>query len=89
MFGNLNSPACLRKAVADALEGGKHNGYCHSAGTPDARAAVAEASCLPNIAVTADDVVVANGASGALDLAIGAMCNEGARDTSGSGFGPR
>lgn len=78
-FGNLNPPAMLTDTVAESAKSLKHNGYAHSAGTLDAREAVAKAfsARVPSSPVTAGDVVIANGASGALDLAIGVLCNPG------------
>jgi tyrosine aminotransferase len=54
-------------------------GYVNACGTPEARYAIAshhsDESCALN--VSADDVIVANGASGALELALTALLDEG------------
>ena len=57
---------------------GKHNGYIHSAGTAEARAAVAAWSSAPGSVLTEEDVVITSGCSGALDLAITCLANPGA-----------
>lgn len=77
MFGNLHTPAPMVDAVAEGIKSGKYSGYGHSAGLPASRAAIAKAFSYPGSEVTAEDVVVANGCSGALDLAITAIGNEG------------
>lgn len=46
-------------------------------GTEQARAAVAEKFDHPDAPLTSRDVILANGCSGALDLAINALCSEG------------
>lgn len=57
----------------------RHNGYVHSAGTAEARAAVASWIGTPTSPLTLDDVVIAGGCSGALDLAISVLLNPGDR----------
>lgn len=42
MFGNLKPYDSLVDTVTACLRSGKHNGYIHSAGHPDARAAIAK-----------------------------------------------
>lgn len=46
-------------------------------GTEQARAAVAEKFNHPDAPLTSRDVILANGCSGALDLAINVLCTEG------------
>lgn len=78
MFGNLNPPKVLQEAVEAAVKSNKHNGYIHSAGTVEAREAIAKWSSVPGFpALTADDVVIASGCSGALELAISVLLNPG------------
>lgn len=77
VFGNLPPPQHFIDRLADNLKSGKFNGYVHSAGTPEARAAIAAAYGTPTSPLTADDVVVACGCSGALDLAIGVLLQPG------------
>jgi tyrosine aminotransferase len=68
----------LVRAVVEATESFKHNGYVSSTGTPAARAAVAAAYSAPGAPpLRADDVVLASGGSGALDLALSALLSAG------------
>lgn len=77
MFGNFKTPEFFVETIEENLKSYKHNGYVHSAGTPAARKAVAERFSSPGAEITAEDVVIACGCSGALDLAITALCNAG------------
>lgn len=78
VFGNFPTTGVLRRAVESALASGKHDGYIHSAGTPEARRAVAKwMSVAGRPALTENDVVVASGCSGALELAISVLLNPG------------
>ena len=77
VFGNFPVPRVLTDAVAAGLESARHNGYVHSAGTAEARRAVAAYASTPASRLTEDDVVLASGCSGALDLAITALLNPG------------
>lgn len=60
-----------------ACSSAKHNGYIHSAGTAEARRAIAAYVSTPTSGITEDDVVIGSGCSGALDLAITALMNPG------------
>lgn len=53
------------------------NGYLPSFGSPAARRAVATYSSRPGAEVTEDDIILASGCSGALELAISVLVNEG------------
>ncbi len=53
------------------------NGYLPSVGLPAARKAIAVYSSTEDHAVVEDDVIIASGASGALELTITGMMNEG------------
>jgi tyrosine aminotransferase len=77
VFGNLSAPSVLTETVVENVRSLKHNGYLHSAGSVEARAAVASWVATPESPLTADDVVIASGCSGALDLAIGVLLNPG------------
>jgi tyrosine aminotransferase len=77
VFGNLPPSPEVDAAVAAALATGKANGYCPAHGRPDARAAIAKQYSYDNSPLTADDVVIASGASGALALAIPTVCGTG------------
>lgn len=77
VYGNLRAPDCLVEAVVDAARSFKSNGYTHSAGEPSARDAVANYYTSVETPLSRDDVIIASGGSGALDLAITALVNEG------------
>ena len=78
LFGNFAPPPSAN-AVADSFAAASANGYTHSAGLPAARKAIAETYSYPDQGNTLSpsDVVIASGASGAIYLAIQALCNEG------------
>jgi tyrosine aminotransferase len=75
--GNLLCPTVLEDAVIEAIRGKKMNGYLPSVGLPAARKAIAEYSTLPGFPVHEDDVAIASGCSGALELVLTGMLNEG------------
>ena len=77
--GYLQPPAYAVRAYAEALRSGKHHGYTLSTGAAAARAAVAARYAPPSPAtrLTADDVFLTSGASGALELALSGLLNEG------------
>jgi tyrosine aminotransferase len=68
-------PPCptIIKAITQSLNSpGMAAGYVNACGTPEARAAIAA-----HHSASLDDVIVANGASGALELALTALLDEG------------
>ncbi|KAG5185619.1 tyrosine transaminase [Tribonema minus] len=75
--GNLRAPAFLSELVARAALSGASDGYCHSAGAPAARAAVAAAYSTAASPLCADDVFITSGCSGALELVFGALLDPG------------
>jgi len=76
-FGNLKTHSFVTKVLTDNAHTYKHNGYPPSVGYESARAAVAKFSTHEKAPLTSADVVLASGASGALDLAITALLNPG------------
>jgi tyrosine aminotransferase len=91
IFGNLLPPAALTEAVEKSLKSSTHNGYVHSAGSAEARRAVAERteeSILSSISLhgskggvsrpplTFEDVIMASGCSGAIELCISTLLDE-------------
>ena len=74
-FGFVTPPA-LVEAVAKAMRDG-HNGYTASVGIVEAREAVAHEFSSRGLPTTADRVVLTSGTSEGIELAIGAMVNEG------------
>lgn len=80
IHGNLVCPHVLKDAVQDALICDSSNGYLPSTGSSAAKSAIAQyasrtgTGCRP---VVEDDVIIASGCSGALELIISALMNEG------------
>ena len=78
VFGNFRAPNVLLETVARNVLSCAYNGYMHSAGSVEARRAVAAWSSVPGrVPLTENDVVIASGCSGALDLAITVLLNPG------------
>ncbi|CAE7341158.1 Tat [Symbiodinium sp. KB8] len=77
VFGNFKTPQYFVDKLQENLLSFKHNGYVHSAGPPAARAAVAARYGTATSPLTAEDVVITCGCSGALDFAIGVLLSPG------------
>ena len=77
IFKNMPVADVLIASLHANVDSGDCNGYTHSAGVPAARKAIAARYSLPTSPVTMNDVILTSGCSGALDLAISAMVNEG------------
>lgn len=78
--GHLLCPDALVDTVIRHAREGLHNGYTCSAGALDARQALARAFSYEGEGakrLTADDVIIASGGSGALEIAMAALLNEG------------
>lgn len=73
----LSPPSVLIEAVKECLESNGANGYLPSTGSVAARRAVAQFSSLPGYSVSEDDVIIASGCSGALELVISALIDPG------------
>lgn len=73
----LAPPKVLLDAMHHALDSCQSNGYFPAAGEQKARASIATYSSRDGFPVHEDDVVIASGCSGALELVIGAMIDEG------------
>lgn len=76
-FGNLKTHATVTQVLTNNANSYKYNGYPPSVGYESSRAAVAKFVAKPNSPLTSADVILASGASGALDLAITALLNPG------------
>ena len=76
IFGNLQVPPQAIEAINECLVSCKANGYGPSTGILKAREAIATYSSVSNHQINAQDVIIASGCSGALDLCIGVLCNE-------------
>lgn len=70
------TPPHLIEAVAAAMRGG-HNGYTASIGIPEARDAVAADYTRRGMPVSPDRVVLTSGTSEGIELALGALADEG------------
>ncbi|MDE0089748.1 MAG: aminotransferase class I/II-fold pyridoxal phosphate-dependent enzyme [Thaumarchaeota archaeon] len=74
-FG-FQPPENVRQALIDAVRGGE-NYYAPSEGLPELREAIAKKESAKGLSVSADDVVVTNGVSEALDMVISSIVEEG------------
>ena len=74
-FG-FSTPAHLIEAVNRAMRDG-HNGYTPSPGIAEAREAVAEDFTNRGLPTSADRVILTSGASEGIELALGALVDEG------------
>jgi len=77
VFGNLPPSSILAEAAASAATSAKYNGYVNACGTQDARVAISAYHSTPECTFAPDDVVVASGCSGALELALTALLDPG------------
>jgi tyrosine aminotransferase len=77
LFGNFKIHETCTEAVSKQLHSYKSNGYPPSTGYLHARQAVADKFTLPAAPLVAQDVIITSGCSGALDMCIGVLCNEG------------
>ncbi|CAI2177037.1 14528_t:CDS:2 [Funneliformis geosporum] len=76
-YGNLNVDENCIDAIITQLKSHKANGYLPAVGVESARIALAKKFSTMEAPLTPMDIVIASGASDALGLAIGALCNEG------------
>eukprot|EP01111_Echinosteliopsis_oligospora_P010655 TRINITY_DN3374_c0_g1_i2.p1 TRINITY_DN3374_c0_g1~~TRINITY_DN3374_c0_g1_i2.p1 ORF type:complete len:408 (-),score=101.04 TRINITY_DN3374_c0_g1_i2:145-1368(-) len=77
IYGNFKTHEYVYQVLADQTASFKYNGYASSVGHEDARKAVAELYTAPEAPLTSKDIILANGASGALEIAIMSLCNPG------------
>lgn len=77
LFGNFVPPALVTDEITRVVREGKHNGYPPSIGYEQARAAIAKHNTLPEAPVTANDVLICSGCSGALEICISALVEDG------------
>ncbi|KAI7895582.1 tyrosine aminotransferase [Mucor mucedo] len=77
IFGNFNVDPSINEAVAKQLNSYQANGYPPADGTLQARKAIAEANSVPSAPLAPSDVILANGCSGALEMCVNVLCNEG------------
>lgn len=72
--GIFRPPVEVTTALHAAIDAHNDDGYPPSTGTVKARAAIATAYSTPRCPIAVDDVVIASGASHALEMAIEALC---------------
>ena len=77
LHGNIERPEVLTQIVKDVLGNYKNDGYGPSVGLLPAREAIAKFSSSENCKVSPDDVIIASGCSGALELVISVLINPG------------
>ena len=77
VFGNFKSSDVMTRALLSHVRKGLSNGYVHSAGTADARDAVATRHRTKSTPYRKEDAVIASGCSGALDLALSVLLDPG------------
>ena len=77
LHGNLQCPEVLTNTLHHLLANHTANGYVPSVGLPSAKKAIAAYSSTPGYTVHDDDVIIASGCSGAIDLALNALLNPG------------
>lgn len=72
LFGNLLAPEVLKTAVIDVINKNNGDGYLPSTGAAHARKAIATYSSREGDgnSITDDDVIIASGCSGAVEIAI-------------------
>ena len=77
VHGNLFCPTVLADSVHDLLTRNAANGYVPSTGVPAAKRAIATYNSTPGYTIAEDDVIIASGCSGALELVFSGLINEG------------
>lgn len=77
IHGNLFVPDVLKEEISGAMDSYTANGYAASVGTPAARKAIAAYHSTEEHEVSADDVMITSGCSGAVELALTVLVNEG------------
>uniref|UniRef100_UPI00358F5675 tyrosine aminotransferase n=1 Tax=Myxine glutinosa TaxID=7769 RepID=UPI00358F5675 len=77
VFGNLLTDTTVRAAVKEVVDSGKFDGYAPAIGYQATRDAVAKYYSCPEAPLEAKDVIMANGCSQAIDLAITVLANPG------------
>ncbi len=77
IYGNLKVSQKGVDKYCEVIREMQSNGYSMSMGSLEARTAVAKRYSLPDAPLSPDDVVLTAGTSGAVEVAIGALANEG------------
>ncbi|XP_043937416.1 tyrosine aminotransferase [Protopterus annectens] len=77
VFGNLPTHDAVLKAMKDAVDSGKFNGYAPSIGYQSSREVVAKFYSQPDALLEAKDVILCSGCSQAIELSIAVLANPG------------
>lgn len=77
LFGNFQPPTEIIDEFTRVLRDSKHNGYPPSVGYQSARDAIAKHYSIPEAPVTAADVIICSGCSGAIEMCISGLADEG------------
>eukprot|EP00814_Leptocylindrus_danicus_P003945 CAMPEP_0116024524 /NCGR_PEP_ID=MMETSP0321-20121206/12371_1 /TAXON_ID=163516 /ORGANISM="Leptocylindrus danicus var. danicus, Strain B650" /LENGTH=495 /DNA_ID=CAMNT_0003496277 /DNA_START=83 /DNA_END=1570 /DNA_ORIENTATION=- len=77
IYGNLNPPDALLRAAEKCASSPLRRSYVNACGSDDARLAIAAHHSTENTKVDVDDVIIGCGCSGALELALTALLDEG------------
>lgn len=77
IHGNLDRPEVLTEAMNHALKDCKIDGYGPSTGLAAAKNAIAAYSSSADYTVTDNEVIIASGCSGALELVLSVLINPG------------
>ena len=67
----------MTNTLCKVITSSQFNGYPHSCGFAEARSAVAQHTSVPSAPLGMEDVILTSGASGALEIAIQAIADEG------------
>uniref|UniRef100_A0A670ZBM3 Tyrosine aminotransferase n=1 Tax=Pseudonaja textilis TaxID=8673 RepID=A0A670ZBM3_PSETE len=77
VFGNLPTDDEVTRAMKEALDSGKYNGYAPSVGYLSCREVVASYYNCPEAPLKAQDVILTSGCSQAIELALAVLANPG------------
>jgi len=81
VFGNLSTHEFVLQSMVESVNHGGYNGYAHACGYKEARSAIAAKYSQKfenqDGAFTDEDVILASGCSGALDMCLDVLANEG------------
>ncbi|KAJ9071444.1 hypothetical protein DSO57_1036794 [Entomophthora muscae] len=73
VFGNFNVHPSIQESLIKQIKSCKSNGYGPSHGLLEARKAIAKKFTIPEAPLNENDVIIASGCSGALDIVFNAM----------------
>lgn len=77
LHGNLQCPQVLTNAVQECLLNHSAHGYLPSTGLLDAKKAISHYYSTDNYKISEDDIVIASGCSGTVELVLSALIDEG------------